>query len=157
MLHNTRPMEYASSLGYYNYQNYNAEYGRESCNVAYNPAANGSFQDVSHNATFYQPSSKLQDTYPDKISKYATESPPDFNANVVTRSIPNATSPPAYSANNPIKPALPTFPWMNYSSEDGNVCMCYMLYILLINPNVCIREMGSYAKEGGSVAKCCEL
>lgn len=123
MLRNTRsrPMEYASSLGYYNYQYNNVEQYNHQPNVAYNPVAgNAQFQDAG-NTSFYQSVKQ----YDEKISEFAGEPAPDFNANVAAHNVTKA-SPPAYSAN-AIKPALPTFPWMNYSSEDGNtylMCMC---------------------------------
>ncbi|XP_065217520.1 homeobox protein Hox-A7-like [Planococcus citri] len=119
---------------HHNHDNYNVEqYGRDNCPSSYHSIADLHHHHSSQNTTaaFYQSPSKHQYSEDSKNSKYSAPSlAPDFNANVSavpqnTSTLPDA-SPPAQpqlvcEANQAAKPAstLPTFPWMNYSSEDG--------------------------------------
>ncbi len=71
--------------------------------------------ETSENAAGY---SNLGNDYEDAATpKYVDESAADFNANVSART--SAVSSPQ-GATAAAKSTLPTFAWMNYSSEDGN-------------------------------------
>lgn len=164
-------MEYPGTLGYYNYHQQHPQHHNNYDVQHFCPDYRSSIIDTNfHNhsshtttpaAAFYQ--SPVKQAYPvDKnSSKYSTAPSasaapvPDFNANV---SATAASPPPPANANHAVKPAptLPTFPWMNYSSEDGNIqtctstrlltytCVCCAIYLRTfrfrssVHANVCL-------------------
>lgn len=132
--------EYAVPVGHYNHRNASAhqypdgQYIRDECNpITYNSnvddgrfvqipsySTNNTSHVMNNNVTPYPELSTKAVThrYDEKIPKYTSEKA-DFNLNQQPshQNLPNTSGSPVAIKST----TLPTFAWMNYSSEDGNI------------------------------------